>query len=573
MSAHKPTALSLALLPWLLVACGPPASQQVVAPTADVVAAPAPPMPAADSPTPSGFTRDELARHIRILASDDFGGRQPGSEGEARTVGYLTQAFKDIGLVAGNGESWTQSVPYVQITPAGAPTLRIHGADGSLAPAVPADFVVGSRTGLETVSITDAALVFAGYGVTAPEQQWDDYAGWDATDKAVVVLVNDPGFGSGRTDRFKGTEMTYYGRWTYKYEECARRGAAACLIVHEDEAASYGWNVVETSFGARAQFVLDHGDAGGLPSVPVVGWLTTAAARDLFARAGQDFDTLKAAAHAPGFRAVPLGDLKLDATVNSAIERGRSDNVLAALPGNSRPDEWVVVTGHWDHLGTAQRADGGTDIYNGAIDNASGLAVMIEIAGALHAEGGAARSVLFLAVTLEESGLLGSRHYAANPVLPLRQTVANVNIDGLLPIAATGNVFIIGYGQSELDDIVREQAQALGRTVAPNPRLAAGLFYRSDQFAFAQVGVPGLFMGPGDQPLEGDPTTAAQARDALAARYHTPDDTFSDDWAFGALLQDVELHHRVIRALADGHMWPQWGQDSEFRAVGETRRH
>lgn len=517
------------------------------------------------------FTREALATHIRRLASDEFAGRQPGSDGEQRTVAYLTEAFRKIGLKPGNGSSYTQAVPYVKISTVGTPELRIAGKGGAYEPKIPEDFVLGSRTGLEEVSIESAGLVFAGYGVTAPEQAWNDYAGWDAAGKAVIVLVNDPGFGSEVADRFKGNEMTYYGRWTYKYEECARRRAAACLIVHDDAGASYGWNVVQSSFGARAQFDLDRGDAGN-DAVPVIGWLTTQAARELFEKAGQSFDALKRAAHEPGFKAVALADLQLDAQVRSKVERGTSKNVLATLLGKTRPDEWVVVTGHWDHLGTAPREDGGVDVYNGAIDNASGLAAMLEIADALKAGGGSERSVLFLAVTLEESGLIGSRYYAANPVVPLEQTVANVNIDGLLPVSARKDVHIIGYGQSELEDIVRHEAEAQGRRVGPNPAVEAGLFFRSDQFAFAQVGVPGLFMGPGDEPARGGDDAVAAERAAITARYHTPQDDFSEDWTFDALLQDVGLHYRVVRVLADGQMWPQWREGSEFRALGEARR-
>jgi Zn-dependent M28 family amino/carboxypeptidase len=527
---------------------------------------------AGDGRVPAAITAEGLARHIRTLAGDPFSGRQPGTEGERLTVDYLVAAFREAGLSPGNDDAFTQAVPYVQITTIGQPELRIHGADGSRSAKTPDDFVIGSRTGQAQVAIRDASLVFAGYGVVAPEQGWNDYADLDAAGKAVVVLVNDPGFGSSVSDRFKGREMTYYGRWTYKYEECARQRAAACLIVHDDAGASYGWNVVQSSFGARAQFDLDGGDEGRGDTVPVVGWVSTEAARALFARAGQDFDTLKQAAHEPGFRAVPLADLKLDAKVESTIERGTSDNVVAALIGHERPDEWVVVTAHWDHLGTTPREDGGVDIYNGAINNAAGLAAMIEMARALKQGGGTARSVLFLPVTLEESGLIGSRYYAAHPVVPLAQTVANVNIDALLPVAARHDVFITGFGQSELDGIVQREAERLGRRAVANPSVEGGSFYRSDQFAFAQAGVPGLFMGPGTDAVAGGLEAGKAEQAPMRTLYHTPEDAFSEDWNFEALVQDSELHLAVVRVLADGNMWPRWREGSEFRELGEALR-
>jgi len=569
--ASGPVRGTLALLgaALMLAACGPAPSEPGAGPEAGRDADAARTQAPAVGSRSTDIRAEAIATHVRTLASDAFDGRQPGTPGERLTVDYLVDAFRAAGLAPGNQGRWTQSVPYVQITPSGTPTLRIHGESEMFEPAIPEQFVIGSRTGREVVEVADAPLLFAGYGVVAPEQDWDDYAGIDAEGAAVVVLVNDPGFGSGEDNRFKGREMTYYGRWTYKYEECARQRAAACLIVHEDVAAGYGFNVVQTSFGQRAQFELDRG-ADAPDKTPVVGWLSTDAARDLFGRAGQDFDALAASAAQPGFQAVALGDLQLDARVESVVERGESDNVLAVLPGRSRPDEWVLVSAHWDHLGSVENPDGGRDIYNGAIDNALGLAAMLEIARALQAGGGTERSVMFLAVTLEESGLIGSRHYVDNPVQPLRQAVANVNIDALLPVPATRDVWIIGKGQSELDDIVREQAASLDRVVAPNPEVEKGFYYRSDQFAFAQAGVPGLFMGPGTDAVEGGREVGEAALAATQGRYHTPADEFGEDWVFDGIVADTQLHYRVVRALADGRQWPRWRQDSEFHAAGEA---
>ncbi|WP_333607437.1 M28 family peptidase [Arsukibacterium sp.] len=515
------------------------------------------------------FQAESLAQHISILASEEFLGRQPGTEGETLTVAYLTEQFSKIGLTPGNGDSFAQAVPYMQMTTSGTPNALFQKASQTWQPVVGTDIVLSSRSGLAEVAISETEVVFAGYGVVAPEYHWNDYADIDARGKTVVVLVNDPGFASDNNAQFKGHEMTYYGRWTYKYEECARQQAAACLIVHDTAAAGYGFNVVQTSFGQRAQFELANSSAA---KTPIVGWLSTEGAGALFAKAGLNFAELKQQAHQPGFKAQPLAELAFSASVSTDIVMGSSDNVLASLKGHSQPDEWIVVTSHWDHLGAITNDQGGMDIYNGAIDNAGGVAALLEIAAMAKQQGGFARSVLFLVVTLEESGLLGTKHYAANPVVPLKNTVANINIDALLPVGATKDVWIIGLGQSELDDVVRQQAAKQQRTVAGNPEVEKGFFYRSDQFAFAQVGVPGLFMGPGTDAITGGIVAGEAALNATQNRYHTPDDTFSHDWEMGAMLQDTQLHYLVIEQLANSAQWPQWSAHSEFYQLGKALR-
>ena len=513
------------------------------------------------------FTAQALVPHIKMLASDEFMGRQPGTIGDTKTVEYLTTTFSQLGLQPGNSGSYTQAVPFMQITTLGTPQAVFKHGEQQWQPVVGEDIVLSSRTGQTEVDINDSEVVFAGYGVVAPEYNWNDYANIDARGKTVVVLVNDPGFASKDPGQFKGAEMTYYGRWTYKYEECARQQAAACLIVHDTAAAGYGFNVVQTSFGQRAQF--DLADNVN-PKTPIVGWLSTAGAEALFAKAGQDFSQLKQQAHQNGFNASTLPDITFSASVTTEVVTGTSDNVVASIKGNSKPDEWIVVTAHWDHLGAVTNAQGGTDIYNGAIDNAGGVAALLAIAEKAQQQGGFERSVLFLVVTLEESGLLGTKFYAANPLVPLNKTVANINIDALLPVAATKDVWIIGLGQSELDDVVRQQAAKQQRTVAGNPDVEKGFFYRSDQFAFAQVGVPGLFMGPGTNAIEGGTAAGETAVQATQSRYHTPNDTFSNDWEMAAMLQDTQLHYLVIEQLANSTQWPQWSAQSEFYAAGKA---
>lgn len=514
------------------------------------------------------FQAEALAQHIRVLASDEFLGRQPGTAGDTLTVNYLVEQFQRIGLEPVHADSFTQAVPYIQVTNIGTPAVQLHGSPTDWQPEVGTDIVISSRTGHTQVTLEPSDIIFAGYGVEAPEYQWHDFAATDVTGKTVIVLVNDPGYASNDPALFKGREMTYYGRWTYKFEECARQQAAACLIVHETDAAGYGFGVAQNMM-QRAQFDLADNN---IAKTPVVGWLSSAGAEQLFASAGLDFQTLKSQAHQPGFSAVTLAEHQLSAQIELDVQTGRSDNVLAALPGKSRADEWIVVTAHWDHLGTIADESGQPIIYNGAIDNAGGVSALLEIADKAKQQGGFERSILFLVVTLEESGLLGTKHYAANPAVPLTHTVANVNIDALLPVPATQDVWIIGLGQSELDDVVSAQAARQGRVVAGNPEIEKGFFYRSDQFAFAQVGVPGLFMGPGTDSLQGGRAVGEAALAATQGRYHTPDDTFSEDWDFGAMLQDTQLHYLVLEELANSAQWPNWSSDSEFFQLGQELR-
>jgi Zn-dependent M28 family amino/carboxypeptidase len=560
---RTPIFLSLALL---LAACGQ--EQQATAPE------PAPAPSAAAEPaavdgvperaaTTAAITVEDLAAQIALLADDAFEGRGPGSKGEKLTVAYLISEFERIGLEPGNQGSWTQDVPMVEIRGEVVEPLTIRLGDTEMTLDYGSQAMVASRLTQAEISIADSEVVFAGYGVVAPEYDWNDYAGLDAKGKTVVVLVNDPGFGNDDAELFKGKAMTYYGRWSYKFEECARQGAAACLIVHETEGASYPWEVVQNSWGGP-EFDLPRG-ADADPVVPVQGWITRDSAVALFAAAGKDFDALRPTADVRGFSSFSLGG-QASVKLTNQIREASSPNVLGLLKGSSRPDELIVYTAHWDHLGRTF-GDPKDNIFNGAIDNATGIAGMLEIAEAFASGEPPARSILFLAVTLEESGLLGSRWYAENPVYPLTRTAANINMDALPIIGPTNDVVVVGYGSSELENVLRDAAAAQNRTVVQEPTPQNGFYYRSDHFNFAKVGVPALYAKGGfDHREKGEEYGRQMAIDYTSNRYHKPSDEYSADWDLRGAAEDLQLLLEVGRRVADSDGWPQWLEGSEFKA-------
>jgi Zn-dependent M28 family amino/carboxypeptidase len=510
------------------------------------------------------ITADELHRHIAVLASDEFEGRAPASRGEELTLEYLQSEFEAVGAIPGNGDSFLQEIPLVSITADPDMTLSIRGEDGTMDLTYGTGFMAGSRRVTERVSVADSELVFVGYGVVAPEYGWNDYEGLDVRGKTVVILVNDPGFATGDPDLFTGRAMTYYGRWTYKYEEASRQGAAAAIIVHETEPASYGWEVVSGSWSG-AQFGLVADDLN-MSRVAVEGWVTESVARALFSRAGQDFDEMKEAALSADFSPVPLG-LTASVDIHNTIRQSVSNNFIAMIPGSVRPDEYVIYTAHWDHLGKQ-----GDDIYNGAADNASGTAGLLVLARAFAAmETAPERTIVFLPVTAEEQGLLGSQHYAENPILPLDRTAAVINVDVLNYIGPTNDITVVGYGASELDAFVDEVAMEFGRTVMPDQRPEAGVYYRSDHFNFAKVGVPALYPNMGRDLVDGGTErghelAAAYTRD----RYHQATDEYSPDmdWRGGAA--DLRLLFEIGRRIADSDAWPNWVEGNEFRAARDA---
>jgi Zn-dependent M28 family amino/carboxypeptidase len=533
-----------------------------------------PPADPADAMTAESFTE-----HVRVLSSDAFEGRAPASVGEARTVRYLTEQFAAIGLRPGNGRSWTQDVPLVGIT--GKPqALTIEGAGEPLRFEAGVDAVLGTKRVQEQVVLTASELVFVGYGVTAPEVGWDDYKGLDVRGKTLLMLVNDPDFaaavpptGGDATEpsAFGGKRMTYYGRWTYKYEEAARRGAAGVLLVHDDAAAGYGWGVVTGSWTGE-QFDLENAD-GNAGRAAVEGWLTRGAAQQVLAAAGQDLAKLEVAARAADFQPVALG-LKASTSITNTIRRQASKNVVALLPGAERPDEVVLFIAHWDHLGIDPAHPGDDDIFNGAIDNATGTAGLLELAKAFAAmDPPPARSIAFVAVTAEESGLLGSKHYAANPVFPLAQTAGAINIDSMNVDGRTRDVVVIGRGASELEALLERAAAAQGRVLADEDSPEKGFFYRSDHFNLAKGGVPVLYAEGGVDLLEGGVAAGRAASERYRAHdYHRPSDEHSASWKLDGTLEDLRLYFAVGRELATGDSWPNWHAGNEFRAARDASR-
>ena len=570
--------LTLALSGMLLAGCSQPAPPPAAAPaptapvTPPAAVAPAEEMVPAtphipESPaTEAAIRAEDLGAHIKILASDEFAGRQPGGPGERKTVAYLSREFERLGLLPGNGTSYVQEVPMIEVTSESKGPIEVKFEDGS-----EDSLVLGEEAVIQTlredaqVKVSESELVFVGFGVNAPELGWNDYAGIDVKGKTVVMLINDPGFETNDPKLFRGKAMTYYGRWTYKYDEALRQGAAAALIVHDDAGAAYGWEVVRNSF-AGAEFDLPKLADAPQP-LPVRGWITTAAAQRLFAKLGKDFSELRKQANLPGFKAIELA-ANVNIALTSNIRRAKSHNVVAMIPGSEHPNEAVIFTAHWDHLGRnfATPDDG---IFNGAIDNGTGVAAMLEIAEAFaKAETPPRRTLLFIAVTLEESGLLGSKYYVENPLIPLKDTVATINMDAIQVIGKTRDVVVIGYGNSELEDLLKKHAEAQGRIVMPEPTPENGFYYRSDHFNFARAGVPSLYAKNGIDHLEkGEAFGREIAVDYVAKRYHKPGDEFDPAWDLSGNVQEAQLMHAVARDLSDSRDWPNWYEGNEFRAA------
>lgn len=518
--------------------------------------------------TSPAFSEARFKDRIVTLSSDAFLGRKPFTEGETRTLEYLQAEFKAIGLEPGNGESYLQEVPLIEITTTADPTMTLEGRGGKFELKGNDDYVIWTKS-RDGASLDKDELVFAGYGVVAPEYNWNDYQGLDVAGKVVVVMVNDPGFGTEDTSFFKGSTMTYYGRWTYKFEEAARQGAKGCLVIHDDAPASYPFGVVQNSWN-RSKLYLD----SGLPACDVEGWVSLPAAKKIFESAGLNLLTELAAAKKPGYQGKPLG---LHTTTKLAVttKESTSYNVLGKITGSKRPEETIIYTAHWDHLGIGQPDATGDSIYNGALDNASGTAGIMEIAEAFMAlETKPERTVVFLAVTAEEEGLLGSAYYTQNPVFPKETTVANINIDGVNAFGKTKNIVVVGMGQSELDDYLADACKNAGRYISPDPLPGAGFYFRSDHFNFAKIGIPALYLDPGNDHIEYGTTYGdKKAEEFIAERYHQPSDEFDEaTWDLQGGFADLQLVFDVGKRLAFETTWPQWKEGSEFKAIREAYR-
>jgi Zn-dependent M28 family amino/carboxypeptidase len=531
------------------------------------VGAQAPALPSAARAAPINV--NTLKTMTRTLSSDAFEGRAPTTPGETKTVAYLIAQMKRAGLKPGNNGSWTQDVPLVEtISSPGA--LEISGGSAPLSFVYKTDFVASTYQVVQRSELKDSELVFVGYGINAPEKGWNDYAGLDVKGKTVVILINDPDYEmQGLDGPFNGRAMTYYGRWTYKYEEAARQGAVAAIIVHDTFPAAYPWGVVVSSWtGPQLGIELP---GGRMDQSKAIGWVTLDAAKKIFASAGQDFAVLSAAAKRPGFKALPLG-LKANLAFDNSIRKQASKNVIGILPGKAQKDEYVLYSAHWDHLGRCEPIDG-DDICNGALDNATGTAGLVALGQAQTRAGAADRTMIFLAVTAEESGLLGSEYYAANPVYPLAQTAGGINMDGLNVVGPTRDVTIVGGGKSELEAYLARAVKDQGRIIVPEASPEKGSFYRSDHFSLAKLGVPMVYAKSGEDQVNGGVTAGhAAAEDYTNNRYHKPQDEYDPNWTWTGAVQDLQIYYRIGRELANSKSWPNWYASAEFRTIRDRSR-
>jgi Zn-dependent M28 family amino/carboxypeptidase len=527
-------------------------------------------VPAAAQEAPPRIDVATLKTITKELSSDAYEGRAPTTAGERKTVAYLIERMKAAGLKPGNKGQWTQAVPMVAITATDVKPMTFAGGKAPLALDYRTDMVAGTYRVVPSVAIADSPVVFVGYGVNAPEKGWNDYAGVDAKGKTVVILSNDPDWMvKERSGPFNGREMTYYGRWTYKFEEAARQGATAAIIVHDTEPSAYPWAVVQSSWTGE-QYELDAAN-NHMDQSQMIGWMQLDKAKALFDGAGKDFAALSKAAATKGFRAVPLG-VTMSIGFANQIRRQASQNVIGVLPGTSAPDDYVLYSAHWDHLGRCEPVNG-DDICNGAVDNATGTAGLVALAQAFAQAPRTKRSVAFLAVTAEESGLLGSEYYARHPVYPLARTVGGVNMDVLNVTGATRDFEITGAGKSELEDLVKPIVAAQGRRIVAEATPEKGHYFRSDHFSFAKLGVPMLAAAGGEDLVAGGVAAGkAAADDYVANRYHKPQDEYRDDWNWDGAVQDLDVYYRLGRQLADGTTWPNWYPTAEFRAIRDKSR-
>ena len=559
----------LAALLMLAIACEqtPPSNQASNSSTAStVVAGPAELKPALDS-----INANDILQHIKVLSTDEFEGRGPGTKGEELSVKYLTEQYQRLGLKPGNPDgTYVQKVPLEGFT--AEPTASFTAGGKKIDLKFPQDYVAISRRFLPESKVENSEMVFVGYGVHAPEYGWDDYKGVDVRGKTIVMLINDPPVpdpnDASKLDEkmFKGKAMTYYGRWTYKYEIATEKGAAAAIIIHETAPAGYPYEVVSGSW-SRENFDIQTPDKN-MTRPAVEAWITTERAKELLAASGQDFDALKKAAVSKDFKPVVL-NAKANLTVKNTLREINSNNVVAKLEGSDPvlKNEYVVYTAHWDHLGRDPKLQG-DQIYNGAIDNASGIATLLEIAEAFtKLPTPPKRSILFLAVTGEEKGLLGSKYYATNPLYPLNKTLANINKDGVNQWGRTKDITMVGDDNSSLIDLLRESASAQGRTVNPDPEPEKGYYYRSDHFEFAKQGVPALYTSSGIEYVGKDANYGKQKREEYTQKdYHKVSDEIKPDWDLAGAVDDAQLLTTIGYRVAQGEKFPEWKAGSEFKA-------
>jgi Zn-dependent M28 family amino/carboxypeptidase len=514
----------------------------------------------------SAFSADSLGKNIRVLSSDEFMGRKPFTEGENKAIGFLQQQFREVGLEPGNGESYLQDVPMVNIATTADSIMQVHSAKGNFILKGLNDYVVWTEKADPLVTINNSEVVFAGYGVVAPEQNWNDYAGLDVKGKIVMVLVNDPGYGIDTT-LFRGDTMTYYGRWTYKFEEAARQGAKGCLVIHDTKAASYPFSVVQNNWNGSHLHLDNRGK--DQKYCDMVGWVSGETAKKLLTAGGYD-STLLAKAAQRGFKSVSL-NVQLSTNIKVAATYNKSHNVIGKITGSKHPDEYIIYTAHWDHLGIGKPDEKGDTIYNGALDNASATSGLIELARAFkNAKEKPERTIVFLSVTAEEQGLWGSAYYAQNPIYPLNKTIANINMDGLNNVGKTKDIIIVGQGQSQLEEYLKEAAQKMDRYTSFETHPEAGYYYRSDHFNFAKVGVPALYTARGVDLIGKGKEFGKQKEDEYREKhYHRPSDEYNKEWNLEGAIEDLKLLFLVGRRLTTEENFSLWKEGSEFKAIRE----
>ncbi len=493
---------------------------------------------------------EDLSRYMEVIASDEFMGRAPATKGEELTIKYLSEEFKRIGVLPGNGESYLQEVPLIKKSADPKMKFEIKGAQGTLKPLFATDFVGGTPQIAENSSFENSDIVFVGYGIVAPEREWNDYQGIDVKGKTVIMLINDPGYATKDSALFDGKSMTYEGRWTYKFEEAARQGAAAAIIIHETGAAAYPWGVVENSWTDSKMYLADN----MLSKSPLIlqSWVTTDFAKKIFVLAGLNYEEQLVSATKRGFKAVPM-NLKASASIASKTEYTKSNNVVALLPGNGKSDETIIYTAHWDHFGV-NNSFKGDSILNGAVDNATGVAALLEIAEAFTKLGKKQdRSIVFLSVTCEEQGLLGSEYYVNHPLYPLEKCAGNINMDGLNILGKTKDMTIIGMGKSPIEKYAIEILKRDGRYARPDAAPEKGSYFRSDHLSFARKGVPTLYLGNGVDNVEhGIKWGVEQMEKWITENYHKPSDNFEPEkWNFEGMVQDIRVFFEVGYNIAN----------------------
>ena len=515
------------------------------------------------------FQVADLEPNLITLSSDEFMGRMPFTEGENLTTSFLESKFKEMGLEPGNGDSYFQEVPMVSIITYPEQSMEFKTAQGSVVGEGLKDFVIWTQRTDSVVRIQDAEVVFAGFGIVAPEYGWDDYKNLDVKGKIVVVMINDPGFGSEDSTFFKGNTMTYYGRWTYKYEEAVRQGALGCLIVHNTIPAGYGFNNIQNSWKASKLYLDDRGQ--DKYKLGFEGWITLPFAKQLFEKMGKNQSELLQNARKPDFQGFSTG-MTLSTSLAVEPTYNVSKNVIAKITGKTAPEEVIIYTAHWDHIGIGKPDETGDSIYNGALDNASGTAALLALAKAFKTDAQPDRTVVFLSVTAEEQGLWGSAFYAKQPIYPKEMTVANINMDGVNPYGKMKDVSVIGVGQSEMEDLLDEELKKLGRYAAPEPNPVVGYYFRSDHFNFAKIGIPALYIGTGIDHLEKGKEYGKQLQDDYVAQYyHKPADAYDPKrWNLDGAVDDVQLLYQVGRNLANSTKWPGWKEGSEFKAIRDS---